>query len=170
MDVSMRFTYYSLVYRQSAYYGLSVMITTDEISEPIDDAFDRVTVLIIPTSVVQDAQTNDCCRIASQQMSDMDLHSLFLCLLHWLLNSRQVPINQSAVVALQCPGTLCMSYFYALVPFSDLLSSYRFYSASACNADRCNCHGRSVSLSVCRSVRHVPVFCPEKWKCDRAVF
>ena len=158
----MRFTHYSLVYRQSAYYGLSVMITTDEISEPIDDAFDRVTVLIIRTSVVQDAQTNDCCRIASQQMSDMDLHLLFPCLLHWLLNSRQVPINQSAVVALQCPGALCMSYFYALVPFSDLLLPFLQRVSIACNADRCNSHGRSVSLFVCRSVRHVPVFCPRK--------
>jgi len=30
-------------------------------------------------------------------------------------------------------------------------------------ADRCNCHG----ISVCPSVRHVPVFCPDKWRYDR---
>jgi len=25
-------------------------------------------------------------------------------------------------------------------------------------------------LSVCPSVRHIPVFCPEEWRHDRAVF
>jgi len=34
------------------------------------------------------------------------------------------------------------------------------------NADRCNSQSRSVRLSV----RHVPVFCPDEWRYDRAAF
>jgi len=48
----------------------------------------------------------------------------------------------------------------------------RLYSASAFarNAERCNIHGRSVRPSVCPFVRHVPVFCPDEWRYDHAVY
>jgi len=59
-----------------------------------------------------------------------------------------------------------------LVPFSLIWSNLRFLQRVriAGSAERCNRQRDSAYLSVCPSVRHVPVLCPDEWRYDRAVF
>ena len=57
----------------------------------------------------------------------------------------------------------CGNYWELCVPVGPL------YSASALLAMQSAVIARAI-LSVCLSVRLVPVFCPDEWRCDRVVF
>jgi len=56
-----------------------------------------------------------------------------------------------------------------LIIFSDLTLRYfrAIYSASTLLAMQTAAIARAI-LSVCLSVRHIKVFCPEEWRYDRA--
>jgi len=60
-------------------------------------------------------------------------------------------------------GSSMFTFLLSLIHQTDFThSDFLQHVHNACSADRCNSHGRSVSLSVCPSVCQVPVFCPDR--------